>query len=351
VKQKRKGSIRHLPVRGHSAGAGWVALLLHIPLFWKLLLAALAVTAGTAAAVLWVASSGAGEAGFGTLIAVLAGVTVGTALIQTFVLSVALSPLTELERVAEQVRDGRMQVRAQRSAVSDSRLERLRLTINEMLDELEASGQRQRSAGRNAFGEEESERDQISRALFRGPAQTLAGLLLHLRVLARRHPGTADEIAGFEAEVRLALEELRTLARQLRPPELDELGLHAAVEAQARSVREIEGRDVRVLGSAPDRLDPAASLTLFRFAQRVMRGSTGTIELLFEDRHGRLVLDVIWEHDDETSLPVDPHDWIERIAWAGGSLAHEPLPDGAQRVRILMPFTTSSSPLSQELTR
>lgn len=330
-----------------ARGRGLVAILLRVPLFWKLLLAGVGVTGGTAAVVLWTFGSGSLQPGTTSLLAVLAGVTLGTAVVQAVVLSVALSPLRELERVAEQIRDGSPDLRARPSLLSDARFDRLRVTFNQMVECLAASERRQRSAARNALGDEESQRDQIARQLYAGPAQSLAGLLIHLRVLAVRHPVAAADVAQLDSEARGALHQVRRLARQLRPPELDELGLQAALEAQARSLREMEERDISVRGHVAERLDASVSLTLFRFAQWVMTDARGSVHLMFTAGiRGRVVLDVIRQTEDSGPSLAVLDDWVERVRWAGGHLAHEPLPDGSERLRVLMPTRDAALPSS-----
>ena len=91
---------------------------------------------------------------------------------------------------------------------------------------------------KSALSAEEEERKRIARELHDDTAQTLAALLIRLR-LAR---GTEDPAARdahldqFRGEIGEALERIRRFARGLRPPALDELGLVPALESHVRTL-------------------------------------------------------------------------------------------------------------------
>ena len=89
-----------------SGVARLVARVLGVPLFWKLLWAGVAVSTGTALFALWVAERQ--QVGLAPLevLMLLAGLTLGTAVVQAVVLRIALAPLAMLETTAQRVRRG-----------------------------------------------------------------------------------------------------------------------------------------------------------------------------------------------------------------------------------------------------
>lgn len=128
-------------------------------------------------------------------------------------------------------------------------------------------------SARRVLDAEERDREEIAHELYAGTAQTLAGVLIRLRVLGQaiHHGEPGPVLEEVTSEVRTALEEVRAVARRLRPPELDELGIRTALEAHARRLTEGAGPEVLFEGEVPDEdLDPGARLALFRIVQEAV---------------------------------------------------------------------------------
>ena len=124
--------------------------------------------------------------------------------------------------------------------------------FNEMLDRLE--GER-RDSGRRALAAQEAERRRIARELHDEIGQLLTGLILRGETLARRAPEELRaDVVGLREGAREAAEEVRLIARRLRPEALDELGLQSALLALCTSVAE----RARPRGRAALRPRPAA---------------------------------------------------------------------------------------------
>jgi two-component system sensor histidine kinase UhpB len=331
-------------------GATWTGALrdrlLRVSLFWKLLGAAVAVSGGTVLFVVWIAAREGFTATPATVIGLLAGIVLGTALVQATVLRVALVPLAGLEDAARRVRDGELGARAPASAVEDARMRRLRISFNEMLDEVEALRNRAGRAARATLDAEEEERDAVARELWAEPAQSLAGLLIRLRVLAKRNPEWTDATEELELSVREALEEVRRLARRLRPPELDELGVRAALAAHVRSLTVPSSLEPQLVGEIPEeRLDAETSLALFRICQAaithsVSRDPDGARPLQLTFRTGIGALDVDFHCPDGDRLEAEPtiEAWAERARLAGGALVARPAQRGGRRLRLSLPL-------------
>jgi two-component system sensor histidine kinase UhpB len=104
---------------------------------------------------------------------------------------------------------------------------RLHLTFRRMLERLEAE---RRHASSAALAAQEQERTRVARDLHDEVNQSLTGLLLRLEAArAKAGPELARELAATQALANQAMGELLTLARQLRPTALDDLGLKAAL--------------------------------------------------------------------------------------------------------------------------
>ncbi len=103
----------------------------------------------------------------------------------------------------------------------------------------------------------EDERQRIARELHDDTAQRLATLMVHLRLLGLRmgEAAPSDAFEEMRDEIRDIVEGVKRLARGLRPPELEEVGLSAAIQAHARRLRESSGFEVATaLADVDDRL-------------------------------------------------------------------------------------------------
>ena len=118
----------------------------------------------------------------------------------------------------------------------------------------------------------EEERQRISRELHDDTAQRLAALILRVRGLSLIEDA-ADRQALFEVvreELIETAEGVKRIARGLRPPELEEVGLEAAVQAHARNVRERTGFEVLTDIDPVRGLDLNGKLVLYRIVQEAL---------------------------------------------------------------------------------
>jgi two-component system sensor histidine kinase UhpB len=139
-------------------------------------------------------------------------------------------------------------------------------TFNEMLARLEWE---RRSSSSRAVGGQEEERRQVARELHDEVGQGLTAVLLQLKTLAADAPaGLQPGLASAQQVVRANLDEVRRIARQLRPTVLDDLGLTYALHALLDVFEESAPfAIVRRLELELPRLAPPVELTLFRIAQ------------------------------------------------------------------------------------
>ena len=142
----------------------------------------------------------------------------------------------------------------------------------------------ERSEGRRAtrYAElvveaEEDQRRRLSRELHDEPLQLFLHLARRLESLGGT-PGLPGTVAGSLEEARSqalkAASRLRTLARDLRPPALDELGLAAALSSLLTDVEDEAGpvATFKVTGTEA-RLAPEIELGAFRIVQEAVRNT------------------------------------------------------------------------------
>ena len=119
----------------------------------------------------------------------------------------------------------------------------------------------------------EEERQRIARDLHDDTAQRLATLILRIRRLALEPAADVrkDLLEDIRDEIVDATEGVKRMARGLRPPEIEELGLALAITAHVRSLR--EGADFVVeteLGVVEQDLGDTAKLALYRIVQEAL---------------------------------------------------------------------------------
>lgn len=129
-----------------------------------------------------------------------------------------------------------------------------------------------RRVSRRLWAVQEAERRRLSRELHDEAGQALTAITLQVRVLGRstRSAALQGGLAEIGALSRQVLEDLRRVARDLRPSALDELGLVAAIEAHARSVAARADFEVRTSLERRVRLPEEAAITAFRFVQEAL---------------------------------------------------------------------------------
>ncbi len=124
---------------------------------------------------------------------------------------------------------------------------------------------------------EEDQRGRLARELHDEPLQLFLHLARRLESLGQA-PGVPADVAGGLTEARRqaldAAGRLRVLARDLRPPALDQLGLVAALSSLLAEVEQESGlvTELRVTGDKT-RLPPAVELSGFRIVQESVRNT------------------------------------------------------------------------------
>ncbi|MET0305635.1 MAG: sensor histidine kinase [Solirubrobacterales bacterium] len=145
---------------------------------------------------------------------------------------------------------------------------RIELAFLRMMRRLEAE---RRRAGSAALRAQEEERARVARDLHDEVNQSLTGLLLRLEAMREAAP---PELEPALAETRTlanqAMQELLSLARQLRPTALDDLGLAAAVGGQVEQVKHSGLAAELTTEGDFSGLDDDVQLVVYRVAQEAL---------------------------------------------------------------------------------
>jgi two-component system sensor histidine kinase UhpB len=197
--------------------------------------------------------------------AILAGALVAMVLLNLALMRRALSPVERLRDFVREVDPLQPGHRAQ-VPERDSEAAELAEAFNHMLDRLE----RERlESVRMALAAQESERLRVAQELHDEVGQSLTAVLLELGRLARTLPGgDGSLLRQAQDTARESLEEVRRIARSLRPEALDDLGLASALRVLAERVGE-QGKvrvETRIEPQLPP-LDGDEELVLYRVAQ------------------------------------------------------------------------------------
>ena len=159
---------------------------------------------------------------------------------------------------------------------------------------------RLREFGVGALRAAEAERRRIARELHDDAAQRLSSLLIRLRLARRtddpdRREALLDELREQLLE---SAEMVRQIARGLRPPELEDVGLAAAIRSHVRYQCEHADLEVELeLEDVDGALDSEERLALYRIVQEalsnVMRhAGADRVEITLRRDPGRLVMEV-----------------------------------------------------------
>jgi two-component system sensor histidine kinase UhpB len=181
-----------------------------------------------------------------------------------FLLRSSLAPLDELiasmRRVDPLRRSGRLDGRG------NGDLSQLIDTFNAMVNRLETE---RTAASASALAAQEGERQRIARELHDEIGQSLTVALLSMKRAADRAPGdVADVLHSAQETVRSCLDEVRGIARRLRPDVLDDLGLASALSALCSEFSTTAGIGVaREVDRNLPRLATEIELVCYRVAQ------------------------------------------------------------------------------------
>ncbi len=250
-------------------------------------------------------------------------------------------------------------------------LARLAAAVNRALDErrehehhlatrraLELSQERLRALSRRLLEVQEEERGRLARDLHDDIGQVLTALKIRLESLARSNPAAGVRLVECIETTQNALERVRQLSFNLRPAQLDDLGLEAALRSHVQRQAGMAGVHAHFeLAGSPGELPPEVETACFRVAQEaitnVLRHSRASnLWVRLAATSARLELTV---RDDGAGFDVEAArgraaagaslglvGMEERIAQAGGSLEVQSRP--GQGTLLLATFVLPKNP-------
>lgn len=236
--------------------------------------------------------------------------------------------------------------------------------ILEDVTEERAEGRRATRYAALVVQAEEDQRRRLARELHDEPLQLFLHLARRLESLGQTSgvpPGVAEGLAEARLQALDAASRLRALARDLRPPALDQLGLVAALSSLLADIEEEDSlaSELQVSGDKA-RLPPEVELGAFRIAQEAVRNTLRhaqahqlRVALRFEP--GELAITVT---DDGRGFPPDSTDefapghlgllgMAERARLLGGKLEVRSAPGKGTVIDVSMPLGARSGSTTQ----
>jgi two-component system sensor histidine kinase UhpB len=144
---------------------------------------------------------------------------------------------------------------------TDTDVAALSTAFNDMLDRLESE---RRESGRKALAAQESERQRIARELHDEVGQVLTGVVLELEHAAKQSTGPdAARLAAARESVRHSLDDVRRIARELRPEAFDDLGLQSALRSPCTTAAAHDDLHVERELELEDAVSPEVELVVY----------------------------------------------------------------------------------------
>jgi PAS domain S-box-containing protein len=211
---------------------------------------------------------------------------------------------------------------------------------------------RMRDFGAGALRASEDERARIARELHDDTAQRLATALVHLRLLEPMvdNAKAQAQIADLRASLQETAEGVRRIARGLRPPELEDAGLVAALHSYARSLQEGHGLAVHLdLEPVDAYLTPDGRLVVYRVVQEALNNVARHAEadearVRLTQREGHIIGEVRdWGRGFSPERVRDQGGGLgllgmqERAVMIGGRVSVDARPGGGTSVVIRVP--------------
>ena len=286
----------------------------------------------------------------GQFVVLLAGFVVLVGL-NLFMLRRVLSPLLQLTELMSSVDPDKPGRRLSGLHLRSAEGQALAGAFNAMLDRLESA---RREAARTALAAQEGERLRVARELHDEIGQTLTAVTIQAESAADGDPALAPAALRRVADsVRESLDEVRRIARELRPEALDDLGLVNALIALCNRIGAQDGPVVRreLQGRLPT-LSPGVELVIYRIAQEgltnaLRHSGAGSVTVSLTADAEAVTLRVV---DDGKGMPArlpagtaGISGMRERALLVGGRLSIESRPGHGTELRLSIPVDQERS--------
>ena len=219
------------------------------------------------------------------------------------------------------------------------------LSIRNEVTKLKQVEQELKEMMTRVIGVQEEERKRISRELHDGVGQSLFSLLIRIDRLLDDHP-ELEALRGLRRDVADVMEDIRSMARELRPSVLDDLGVGPAVRTYVENYSAHYGIDVRLTIELRGRLDIAAETTIYRVVQEALTNiakyaDVDACEVSITETEE--AVETIVRDEGAGFEPsagrtgVGLFSMEERARAVGGSLTVRSAPDKGTEVRLIVP--------------
>jgi two-component system, NarL family, sensor histidine kinase UhpB len=263
-----------------------------------------------------------------------------------FLLRGVMSPLFRLTEVMGSIDPDRPGRRLRGVKPRSAEGAALAESFNAMLERLESA---RREASRAALSAQETERLRVARELHDEIGQTLTAITIQAERGADGDPSEASrELARVAAAIRSSLDEVRRIARELRPEALDDLGLVNALIALCSRLEEGGAPSIRRrLQSRVPPLPKDVELVIYRVVQEsltnaIRHAEADRVTVSLETDPEKLTASIV---DDGKGMPLPPPQGTagisgmrERALLVGGDLSIESRPGEGTEVRFTVPI-------------
>jgi signal transduction histidine kinase len=239
---------------------------------------------------------------------------------------------------------------------------RLEKSIEEKYDESLRAQLQLKGLSKRLVDAQEQERRAISRELHDEVGQALSALLMDVETLSAKQ-GENDVFRNGLKNIKVLAEncvnEVRNMALLLRPSMLDDLGLVAAIEWQAREVSKRTGMLVNVVKeNVSDFLPDEHKTCVYRIVQEALNNCSKhayarNVRVILHEDPGHLLLTI---EDDGKGFDANRGRGLglvgmsERVTQLGGVFAVDSDPGHGTCLRVDLPFAKESAGLNQVTT-
>jgi two-component system sensor histidine kinase UhpB len=313
-----------------------------LPIFWRAFIASALVMVGAALALTLTPITIDAPIKGGQLLLVLSGLAL-MLLINLWALWRVLAPLRRLRTLMTRIDPDQPGQRITGLGSYGPDVAALSVAFNEMLDRLERE---RRESARVALAAQERERQRVASELHDEVGQSLTAAAIQIERAADA-PDPGKDLGGVADAVRSSLDEVRRIARELRPEALDDLGLiNALIALCSRASTQGRLRIERRLAAIPPR-SSELDLVIYRIAQEsltnvVRHAQASSAVVTLGPMDGMAVLSVT---DDGRGLPPRlPDDSAgisgmrERARLVGAELSIESTPGLGTTVQLEVPI-------------
>ena len=200
----------------------------------------------------------------------------------------------------------------------------------------------------------EQERQHIARELHDEAGQALVGVKLSLQAMGRLVPGEVpalhEQLKHLRAQVNEAATRLKVLARKLRPPTLDRLGLDMALQQLAHESSEHYGFDVQIaMHWLTERLPAELETALFRVTQEALtnvaaHANARTVTIQVSVENAAVTLTIVDDGEGFDTAERTPGLGLlgmrERIGMLNGDFRIASAPGAGTQIEITVPLGT-----------